>query len=116
MKYDEKDLRAIDIFSLVLVGVGILLAALGAMTPELAPAKKADGKIVAIEKNVALTETEAESAVVAKPKMEMVSPVSPSAIILGVVFLCLGAALNMQLRKVIANKGEDLPTAYVPAE
>ena len=37
-----------------------------------------------------------------------VYPNGPGLIGLGIVFLCLGTALNLGLRQVIANKGEDI--------
>ncbi|MBN2711343.1 MAG: hypothetical protein JXR97_02775 [Planctomycetes bacterium] len=114
MKYGENDLRAIDIFSLVLVGVGILLAAVGVMTPSMSQAKEKPGLVAQIDSETAVAPAEQGKAEAAKK--EIAFPVTPTTIMLGIVFICLGAALNMQLRKVVANKGEDLPSGYVTAE
>lgn len=70
MKYTERDLRAIDLFALVLCGTGFLFPLAGLLRGE------------------------------------------PKLFLLGLVFLCLGTALNTALRRVLRNGGEEPDTFY----
>ena len=92
MKYSERDLRATDILALVLVGIGILLlivrgpdfvATLGDATSE---SDKAGEKAWLAH----FTHT---------PGLR------PT--VIGLVFLCLGVALNLELESLLASGGEE---------
>lgn len=77
MKYNKRDLRAVDMFALVLLGTGIVFIAAGIFSY--------------------LTISD----VISYPTTGIIA-----LILLGIVFLCLGQALNMKLHVVIKEKSQ----------
>ncbi len=122
MKYSKRDLKAVDIFALILFGLGLMFLVMGILSYTEVP------KGISPEKE--------GSALGAKSKMDAVKddipkvkggkvgkiPYAPVGaairlILFGIIFMCLGAALNIGLRRVLKNKGEDVldPHDEVPA-
>lgn len=106
MKYSRKDLRAVDMFSLVLTGAGVLflvLGGIGYLTTERAPQTnnaRIESKKEDEPSNPRINEKVDGKSRHATPGL--------SQIFLGVVFASLGIALNLGLRRVLKNNLEDV--------
>jgi len=131
MRYTKSELRLFDVFSLMLVGVGILFIVIGIL------AAPGPGQTVSVEgphpaKGKAAAESAKKGKAAAEPVKKGVEPVPSkqgskaaravrqgrrySFILLGVVFVCLGAASNLGLRRVLRNKGEDVAEPHDEAQ
>lgn len=104
MKYSQRDLRAIDVFALILIGVGILFFAIGALryigSPKINGAISYKDKAAKIENS---QKAEEGSAVV-----EIVNWPAIRTGLFGTVFILLGTTMNIGLRRVMRHGGTDV--------
>ena len=108
MRYAKKELRLFDVFSLVLAGLGILFVTFGVLA-SLGPRDvvSVEGRRPAGGKGRKSTEA-VPSKEGSKAAYMGTHGRRYSFILLGVVFICLGTASNLGLRRVLRNKGEDV--------
>jgi|GEM_PF-7112489 hypothetical protein len=104
MKYSQRDLKAIDMFALLIIGIGILFFAIGGMRYMGNPKIKASA--IYNEKGLKVE-------MVGKPirDEELVETVNWPAIrtgLFGTVFLLLGTTMNLCLSRVMRNGGIDV--------
>lgn len=113
VQYRKRDLRAIDMFGLILTGIGLLFLLLGLLS--LAKSGKVDRVSASKEAppaNIDAEESapEAEGKGIAPGKAAAMRTEGRSygMLLIGLVFLCLGLALNLGLRRVLKNKGQEV--------
>ena len=109
MRYTSRDLRAIDLFALMLLGIGLLFLVMGSLV------LIQGGRIVVSRAPLrSKPVVKLSAAPNAKPfKTGKIPGVRVKALpnyhplLFGVVFVCLGTALGLGVRRVQANGGED---------
>ena len=113
MRYTKKELRAVDMFALLLVGLGIVFAAFGcymlagAIAPRpVLPRRFAGGRAAIIVDGKLAKPAPALKAC----KAGFVSRYGyqHAWVLLGICYASLGAALNLALRRVVRNNCEDV--------
>ena len=106
MKYSKRDLRAFDIFALMMFGIGALFIAIGGVRyfshPTIRVAAVSKEKAKGSEVVAASESGDAEGTVEA-PNWPAVRTG-----LLGFVFVALGVAMNVGLRRVTRNGREDV--------
>ena len=122
MRYTKKELRAVDMFALLLVGLGIVFVAFGcymlagARDPRpVLPRHFAQGRTTIVVDGRKLAKSVAVSKVY---KTGFVSRYGyqHAWVLLGICYTSLGLALNLALRRVVRNDCEDVVAAHDEAE
>jgi hypothetical protein len=109
MKYSKRDLRAFDIFALLMFGIGALFFTMGGIRYFTQP----NIRVAVISKNKSM----GSEVVVAsksgdtKGTVETRNWPAVRTGLLGFVFVALGTAMNIGLRRVARNGDEDASTA-----
>ncbi len=107
MQYSQRDLRAADMLALLFVGLGIALVAIGVirLVTEDSTSAKSKSTVAAAEsapRSVAVVDKKA-------PARSVVAGVFP--LVIGIVCLCLGTALNLKVRQLKRTGGKE-PADY----
>ncbi len=118
MRYTKKELRAVDMFALLLVGLGIVFGAFGCYMlagptdprPVL-PRRFAKGRTTII---VDGREVVKSTSILKAGKTGFVSRYAYQHVwvLLGICYASLGLALNLALRRVVRNNCEDVVAAH----
>ncbi len=122
MRYTKKELRAVDMFALLLVGLGIVFAAFGCYMlagptgprPVL-PRRFARGRTtVVLDGRTVVRPTSAVK--VGKTGFVSRYGYQHAWILLGICYASLGLALNLALRRVVRNDCEDVAAPHDEAQ
>lgn len=101
MQYTKKDLKNVDAFALILIGIGILFIAIGLpqmLSDDQGKDYGASGKAIGkVDVDGARSGKKADA-----------SRSGMALTVLGGVFVLLGIALNLGVRRVIHNNGKDI--------
>jgi hypothetical protein len=113
MRYGKRDLRAVDMFALILFGVGVVFVVMGVVRYSGGGGVAYGKKGVPARKAMPDADRSGADAPVVKGGKGTPVTIDPVAgairlILLGVVFILLGGALNLGLRRVLKNKCEDV--------
>ncbi|OHB76862.1 MAG: hypothetical protein A2Z34_04315 [Planctomycetes bacterium RBG_16_59_8] len=107
MQYSKKDLKSVDALALILVGMGVvfLFVALPQFLSEGTKASPAPTRKMTAWSDAGI----ADNDLPLKASKKVYRPVPGLApALLGFVFVCLGVALNLGVRRVVRNKGKDV--------
>ena len=106
MRYQRRELRAVNVFALSLVGIGLLLGTIGLIV--WADTPTADEHKVTVVKATPVAAGRWKGKAEIRASSSYAEARALANMIGGLCFVCLGLTLNVGLRRVIRNGGEDV--------